>query len=239
MKDDFKLPEVERYVLALLSAAAQGPKTYSGQSALVENAALRIGLDWVGAIPRAASDQSNNEALLKLWIGYLPAPRSAFEIAAHLVDGIDRVVRARHPSIRIQFQSEPSKFDQHVFIAVGQTICRAVDFHAGTGPSAVEAWKILAKQNPRVLQRRLLRNYIGNVLQEYFDASEIRAAHYKIPKSEEEALRTEDAEDLAYAVFDLILSEDNPLSADQILAQFRRVITKIWTVNTDLQNDSH
>jgi hypothetical protein len=237
MKDEFVLPDLEPYVLSLIVVAAEGARTATGQPAMIENAALRVGLQWIGDLPKASSERGQARDLVKLWIGHLPPPNSAFQIAACLSDAIDQLVRNRHPSLQLPFEGMPTKFDQHVFLAIGQTICRVVGFRVGTGPSAHVAWAQLSRQSPRNLQQRFLRNYLGNVLQDFFDACHVRAEFVRLPKGEEEALRTQDAEDLAETVFGLMKTSNSAASPEEVITCLRRVIARVWIVEDELDDD--
>lgn len=234
MVDDTEIPELEPYVLSLLVVAAEGAKARSGQSALVRNAALRLGLEWMGDLPAAAADISRT---LRDWLGRDDLPDTTFELCAWLIDAIDRLVRERHPVLALDTPCEPTKFDQHVFLAVGQTIANVAPLKRGVGPSATDALRALAKQDPRWLQQQFLRNYIGNVLQDYFDECQIRAEFPTIAAEEEGALRTDDAENLAATVFDALPDAGGPVELVEILQAFGSVVTAVWNAERKLNDD--
>lgn len=222
------IPPLEPYVFELLIVASEATYFGSKRPAMLLNDAVKIGIDWMGKMPAAAKSRKNGKDLPTRWIGHLPDPASAFELSGTLVEAMDQIVRNRHPKISLSHPSEPTKFDQHVYLAIGQTVAEFVGFKNGVGPSAEQTWARLSAESPRNLQRVFFRNYLGNVLQDYFDACKVRAAHPKLPRSEEEALRMEDAEDLADSIFDLIDREQNPIDAEVFLDKFALLLKLVW-----------
>jgi|ERR1051325_3616295 hypothetical protein len=239
MANNLELPELEPYVLSLIVVAAEGANALSGRSTLIENTALGVALQWIGQLPEAASGNGRARPLLTSWLGPEKSPQTAFELAAYLIDAVDGVVRQRHPSISLPATRGPSKFDQHVFQAMGQTIARATGFRHGDGPSVDVALARLSEADPRRLQQEFLRNYLGNMLQDYFDECGMRAKFAKLPHDEEEALRTDDADALADTVFKAVGPGDGPAKVEHVLAVLGKLIACVWHAERKLDDDQH
>jgi hypothetical protein len=92
-------------------------------------------------------------------------------------------------------------FDHAVLQAVGQTLL-------GLVPGGMAAWsdleaclRVVAEAAPRDLQERLIAEYLGNLLQETFDAAEVRFSNPDLPEDTEPNLRRRDARAIADALF--------------------------------------
>jgi hypothetical protein len=77
------------------------------------------------------------------------------------------------------------------------------------------------------------------VLQDYFDASRIRAEFVSLPKDTEDTLRSEEATALAEAVFHSLdgtgESLNTPADASEVQRELRRVVGSVWLAERALQ----
>jgi hypothetical protein len=93
----------------------------------------------------------------------------------------------------------------------------------------------IAKTKPRDMQERLLTNYLGNVLQDYFDAAEVRASQVSLPATLEHSLREEEAADLSRAVFAAIAADDDTAVPVTLLQEeLRDIVGRVWIAQKEL-----
>ena len=92
-------------------------------------------------------------------------------------------------------------FDHSSFIALATTFSEVVGMADGVGPSFQESVEAIATLSPRERQERFVVHYLGNVLQDYFDAAAIRRQHPRLPEDTESRLRAEDARAAGEIIF--------------------------------------
>ena len=84
-------------------------------------------------------------------------------------------------------------------------------------PPLEKARTRLAGQSPLELQRAFIRNYFGNILQDYFDACELRRKFPKLDEDTEEKLRTSDGQAIADWLFERTPSTEQSADIDALV----------------------
>jgi len=159
-----------------------------------------------------------------------------FVLCGRLLDALDRRVRGRHGTLRRLPGDEPSSYDHAAYLALGQTLCRAAGVRRAKFPPIEECFRNIATARPRKLQQTLLTNYLGNVLHDYFDASQIRAEFPSLAAETEGTLRSEEAAALADAVFASLGAGDGPVDASALQRELRGVIGRVWIAEKALDD---
>ncbi|MGH9931846.1 MAG: hypothetical protein ACREA9_21825 [Pyrinomonadaceae bacterium] len=165
---------------------------------LVGNAALRLSLSTLQKLLSAC--KHNDTALLATLTGQSELPRSFLSFAAALANVIDLKLRSRGPNSQINRDS-PSDFDHAVFLALGQALADNAwpqaeerDLRA---PAIKQVVARLADCELQDVQVSLLQNYLGNVLQDYFDRAQARVAVRDLPDEVELEIRRDDCRIIA------------------------------------------
>jgi hypothetical protein len=227
------------FVMSLLVVAAGDTRTMQRSLNIADNAALRYALELAGSSPDLARRAVGGDRSFGGWLNGDVRTDDFFVFCGRLVDALDRRVRARHGVLRGTDADEPTSYDHATFLALGQTLCRAAGVRRAKFPAIETCFCNISAAPPRNLQRALLVNYLGNVLQDYFDASRIRAEFVSLPKDIENTLRSEEATALADAVFQLLAgngdSINTPAEASAIQRELRRVVGSVWLAERALR----
>jgi hypothetical protein len=184
-------PAVSGGAATLLAIAQENDR----RGRIATNAALRLSLEHLASIPKLST--SGATALAK-GLGLTPVPATLFQFCAALANAIDEQIlaleKARGP------WSEVTDFDRSVYLALAQTLSRVVPGAMTERSPLEEVLPRLAAADPAALQRDLVENYVGNLLQEYFETCEVRFNVPDLPDDTEQRMRTEDARAIARAV---------------------------------------
>jgi hypothetical protein len=222
------VPELPRYVLSLVVVAAGGQNRSARERLLLaNNAALRHSLDYAGILPSIGDDPASN-ATVRQWMDSVPPPRDLFEFTARLLDAIDMRVRGRHSLLPRAAEDIATVFDRAALLALGQVILGVGRVRAAGDEPVSDAFKHLAARSPRELQQLVIENYLGNILHDYFDAAEVRAAFSRLPIDTENNLRVKHGRAIAKAIFESLPDGDGPLSAQAIQDALREIVGLIW-----------
>jgi hypothetical protein len=105
-----------------------------------------------------------------------------------------------------------TRFDAHVHQALAQTLADVTwpDREEGdppTGPGVEEFLTRLASQSRRTVVEAFVLNYVGNILQHFFSAAEVRRQRPDLPNETETELRSIDARIVAKRVMTLLRGE--------------------------------
>jgi hypothetical protein len=160
---------------------------------LVKNPAVHLCLDCLRHLPETSA--KGRQALtrqfrLDTW------PSSVFRFCAALLNYVDHQLIPLEGMTADRW-SRHSEYDHPALLALGQTVARAAGIRRAKGPTLNEALKLLSKTSAVDLQRSFLQNYLGNILQDQFDACEVRRNVHRLPADREDLLRTEDARKMA------------------------------------------
>ena len=232
MSTEPPVPEMRAFVMSLLVVAAGDTRTNRRSLNIAENAALRYALELAGRSPELSAKATRGDRSFGGWLDGGTAPDDFFVFCGWLLDAVDRRVRGRHEKLRRAVGDEPSSYDHAALLALAQTVCRAAGVHRARFPTIDQCFQNIASEHPRDMQRTLLTNYLGNLLQDYFDESRIRAEFVSLPNDIEDSMRTEEAAELADAVFNLLsihdASPDEPTDVSAIQRELGTVIGSVW-----------
>jgi hypothetical protein len=203
---------------------------------LAHNAALRYAIEYAGALPSIGPDPDSSPTL-KQWMEtdtpppdpfalLRVTPPDLFRLTAMLLDGLDMRVRGRHPLS--QPGDEATMFDHAALLAFAQVIHDAGGMSGARDRDTSTAFRLIAKKSPRALQKRLIENYLGNILHDYFDACEVRAAFPRLPFDTENNLRVKYGHAVAAAIFKSLPSRDGPLPAGVVQRALQEMLGSIW-----------
>lgn len=198
--------------LLALAAGAFDDKTGQRRHDLLNSAALRLSWDVCGELPaecQALLSQRPNKLLT--WMDATVPPRSLFQFCGWLADGLHQRICGRHSSLSTLPGSFPTGFDHSIYLAIGQSMAHFLGMAGGEGPDFETVVVKVARLNPSEVQREFLRNYFGNVMQDYFDAAQIRKRNPRLPQTTEPDLRRVDARIAADLVFQSLEAGEDPI----------------------------
>jgi len=182
------------------------------------NAAFRRALEAVGRLPAFCA--RNPSSLIEDPVAPHPPPRDMFLACCQLVDHLSRELQ-RQPNRAGEWKGS-SEFDHPALLALGQTISAATGTRNGVHVDFSTGVKKLAVAVPRDLQRSFATHYVGNLLQDYFDAAEIWRSVPDLPENTAGLLRSHDAAiltDTAFANFSAV----EFWSPDQVVGALQRM----------------
>lgn len=238
--------EMRPFVMSLLVAATGDTRTLPRSLDLVHNAAFRYCLQLAGDMPRlcARAIAGEGDDRFGRWLDRTANRDDFFLFCGALLDAVDARVRGRHASLPAGDDDRPSSYDHAALLALGQTLCRTAGLKRASVPAFEVCLRRLAEAKPRDLQERLLTNYLGNVLQDFFDAAEIRAAQVSLPATLEHSLREEEAADLSRAAFSALADADGDGDGDAdsreavdvslLQEELRDIIGRVWIAQKEL-----
>lgn len=219
------IPELSRGAVTLL-AIAQENDTHK---TIATNAALALSLDFLVRL-RALCAAQDHQGIGEL-LGRTELPAQWFDFSVALVNTIE--LRLRQPSSGEQREfSSRTDFDRSVFLALGQTIAETAGENRKSGLTLeVSTERVLAmvgQTSPAHLQRLLIKHYVGNILQELFDACKVRLTTRGLPRDTELNLRRKDAHAIASSLFVAESKNSEPLDIAQLLQRFQKQLADIW-----------
>jgi hypothetical protein len=227
-------PEMRPFVMSLLVAATGDTRTVPRSRDLVHNAAFRYSVELVAELPGACRRALAGDGRFGGWIDSSASREDFFLFCGALLDAVDARVRGRHAALASEEGDQPSSYDHAALLALGQTLCRAAGVKRASLPPFETCLRAIAGAQPQALQERLLTNYLGNVLQDYFDAAEIRASQVSLPVTIEESLREEEAADLSRAVFAAIVGGDGPVDVTLLQEELQDIVGRVWIAQKEL-----
>jgi hypothetical protein len=233
---DAPIPEMRAFAMSLLVVATGDTRTIPKAVNIVHNAAFRYSLELLGNFPDLARRAKPDDLSLDGWLAGYDGTQDFFVLCGHLLDAVDRRVRGRHSALHRVPGDEPSGYDHAAFLALGQTLCRTAGVRRAKFPPIEECFSAIAQAHPRTLQKTFLTNYLGNVLQDYCDASRIRAEFSSLPPDTEGRLRSEDAAVLSDAVFAALGSGDGPVDASALQQELQDLIGRVWLAEKALDD---
>ena len=212
---------ISRGAVTLLAIAQENDK----YKKIADNEALRSALAFFAQLPDLCSRQNKKDLLTKLDISNLPAAWFNFCVAAvNALDvGIERRVDGKSENWSLR-----TDFDRNVYLAVGQSIGEIVGAHRKSldFPTG-ELLGSLAKVPPVHLQELLIKNYIGNILQELFDSCKVRLKKRGLAEDTELNLRKEDAHKLAAALFAQQLRNRSAIDIEGLLQSLKSTLESL------------
>ena len=176
---------------------------------LCRNYAFVTSLEFVRELPATLRARSVTGLLRK--IDAPTAVDSFLGFCAAILNFIDREVESAKP-VGNEWTAV-SDFDHGVYLALAQTLSettQAKTREKGLEPNLDEAIQRLGEVTPAVLQELLIKNYLGNLLQDTFDACKVRLNVPGLPEDTEQNLRQEDAAGIAAALRPELPSKGRP-----------------------------
>jgi len=230
------MPEMRAFAMSLLVVATGDTRAIPKALNIVRNAAFRYCLELIGNFPDLARRAKPEDLSLGGWLAGYGGTRDFFILCGHLLDAVDRRVRGRHSALDRVPGDEPSSYDHAAHLALAQTLCRTADVRRAKFPPIEECFSRIARAHPRTLQKTFLVNYLGNVLQDYFDASRIRAEFSSLPPGTEDTLRSVEAAALSDAVFAALGSGEGPVDATPLQQELQELISRVWLAEKTLDD---
>ena len=210
------LEKVSEGAATLLGIAIENDR----EAQLASNSALEESLQDLAELPPLCRD--GGEAALCERLGVTEPPASLIGFCALLVNQLDlRIQRAEKRA-----WSRASDFDHGVFLALAQTLAEAAR-KGRREPDFRTLCRRIGAADPAELQERMIANYVGNLLQDHFDACKVRFEVPGLPPDTEERLRHDDGQLLARAVFEGREGAAGGARADDILRRFDAVLRKL------------
>lgn len=238
MLEDDRIPKMRPFVMSLLVVASGDTRTLPENVDIARNAALRYALAIAGASPVLAARAIRGDWSFGEWIESEgdARPDEFFLLCGRLIDAIDRRIRGRHSRVKPEAGDEPSAYDHAAYLALGQTLCRAAGVRRGRFPLVWQCLENLAALEARGLQESLLRNYLANVLCDYFDASQARAEFPSLPMDTEESFRTQEGAALAAHVLALAGHGGGPVDYRALQRGLQDLIGRVWIAERALDD---
>lgn len=224
------------FVMSLLLVAAGEGRTLPKRLEVIDNAALRYSIDLSAKLPGLLQLAVHDDVSLGGWLAGAKPVKGFFEFCGLILDALDQRVRGRHSALASRSSDAPSSYDHAVFLALGQTLFQAADVREGKLPPLNDALHRASQMSPVQMQQALIANYLGNLLQDYFEATQIRAEFPKLPDDTENTLRTDEAKALAEWVFELPRGGDQALSVAAVQEALREIIGRVWIAEKALDD---
>jgi hypothetical protein len=224
------------FVMSLLVTAVGDARKTPKNRNLVFNASFRYGLELSGNLPAYAEKAASGDSSFGGWLLSGEATNDLFSLLGQLLDAVDKRVRGRHPDLGKLPEDEPSAYDHAALMAVGQTFCHAAGVRRAKFPAIAEAMASTKRFDAREMQERFVTNYFGNVLQDFFDASQIRAEFASLPADTEDSLRKEEATSITKAVFAPLGKSRDLVNADDLLQEIQEMIARVWLAEKALDD---
>jgi hypothetical protein len=166
--------------------------------AIATNAALRYALEWLSRLHLSArASFTGLPALLKTE----NVPRTFLELTCKVLMCIQAELDKQYQSPIKSAEPLVTDFNRHVFQAFAETLADAAwpersasDFN---GPPLAQVAKRLSTQEEHELYRGLIRNYMGNILQDCFSAARVRENVPDLDPTTELNLRTQEGDVIA------------------------------------------
>ena len=235
MSEEIPVPEMRPFAMSLLVEAAGNARTTPQHRNLIFNAAFRYGVELAGELPTHAENAARGDFSFGGWLSD-EAGDDFFVLSGRLLDAVEARIRGRHAILKKSREDEPSAYDHAALMALGQTFCRAGEVRQARFPTVPAGLAAIARCKPRALQQIFVADYLGNVLQDFFDASQIRAEFPSLPPDTEDTLRKEEATELTAAVFAAITSSDHPVEIAPLHAELQEMVGRVWLADKALDD---
>jgi hypothetical protein len=153
---------------------------------------------------------SGSDTALQAAVGPHEKPETLFDFFVALHDTLWQQVAEtakRHP----KGPDRLTGFDHSAFLANFQSFVYLLGVDDGVGPRYEVAVARVAALDPRAIQYHLTVNYLGNLMQDYFETASIRQSNPGLPADTEAGLREEDGVRAAEIVFADVQAREGPL----------------------------
>lgn len=215
------IADISRGATTLLAIAQENDR----HKKIAANTALEVSLDCVRELPALCANRDRSKICELL--GRPDIPPSWFEFCVALVAAIESRVEKAKDS-RNGGYSLRTDFDRSVYLALGQAIAEATKAVSKARLtlelSTAETFDSLGRWSGTELQKLLIKNYVGNILQELFDACKVRLRTAGLPADTERNLREKDAD----VVMDSVFESAPPPESREIVMRLQTVLSEIW-----------
>jgi hypothetical protein len=183
-----------------LASGAFGDRLGQRRRDITDGAALHRCWDICGALPEQfqAFRARRPNAILS-WLGATAPPENLFVFCGWF--GLNTHLEICRAEKTSGSGETLTGFDHSVYLAFGQCLSEILGMARGIGPDFDTVALRIAGVEPASLQRSFLRHYLANIMQDYFDAAEIRKRRPRLPPSTESDLRAVDATRASEAIF--------------------------------------
>ena len=221
--------------LLALAAGAYDDKYKQRRHDIVEAAVLRRCFDLSRDLPAYCQEyRDHRPTRLRACMATDPLPANLFSMFV----GINLEIRRSIVQVEKrnwEHRKRLTGFDHSSFIALATAFSEEVGMFNGVGPNFPDSVAAIAVLNPRKRQERFVVHYLGNVLQDYFDAAAIRRQRPGLPEDTESRLRTEDARAAGQVIFGRL----GPSPAGVLWRDFHEVFREFFGAVMLLEKDQH
>jgi len=195
--------------------------------AIAWNAALVAALEWLERLHEASKRSfSGLETLLQR----PRAPKTFLDFTCATLVCVQRELDRRYQGSARSEEPLVTDFNRHVLQALAETLADAAwperSANEFDGPPVQQVADRLRNKVPPELYRSLIRNYLGNILQDCFAASRIRE-QVDLHRATESKLRSEDADKIAGFVIQTVQSKSAAPSVKLVIEQLKAVLDDI------------
>jgi hypothetical protein len=218
-------PFLSSGALKLLSIALQKDR----DKRITRNAALRAAYDLLATLP--AKCQKGPGAAWRM-LGLHTSPASLFRFCAELLRLVEQQLDHPQSSGKTdgrRLRWERSEYDHPVLLALAQTVAHAAGMTRSLGPDVPAGLRKIAETSPALLRRHLVENYFGNILQDYFDACEVRFNVPDLPEDTELQLRESDGRAMADWIFEGLATDPSEPVAGPSFDNVQRRVSELMT----------
>jgi hypothetical protein len=213
------LPALADGTLTLLAIALKNDR----DKQITRSVMLRLAYEAVTHLPEIC--RAGERPVYKLLDTSVP-PHTLFQFCALFLDAVERQADSSSGSSK---RWERSEYDHPALLALGQTVARTVGMKSSIGPDLSTAFQRIADAEPGRLQRIFIENYLGNILQDYFDACEVRFNVRDLPEETEQDLRIVEARAMAEWVF----NRDPMLTVDEVVRRLGQLMGAVFLEESD------
>lgn len=213
--------DISKGATTLLAIAQENDR----QKKIATNAALQATLDCASKLPELCARRDRADILELLDRSEIPGTWFEFCVAlvAALESRVEKMKNTRDSGFSLR-----TDFDRSVYLALGQAIAEATKrvrkARLTLELSTEETFDCLGELTGAELQQFVIKNYIGNILQELFDACKVRLRTRGLPADTERNLREKDACLLMEMVF-----EGTPDGGSlEISERLQKLLAEIW-----------
>jgi hypothetical protein len=217
------LPSVSLGAATLIAIMRENDRRHQ----VATNPALRFALEALQALPGLC--RQPGRGLLEPALGVKELPRSFFLFCAAWTRRLDQQVREleRPPT---NLWEATTSFDHAVHQAFGQTLLGLVEGGMAAWSDLPACLRAVARTDPLELQARLVAEYLGNLLQESFDAAEVRFRNPNLPEDTEPNLRARDARAIAAALFAPLRDGPGSPAPETVQRQLDGLLARVATL---------
>lgn len=185
----------------------------NGQASVSASFTLLRALEALNHLHESAKTGSVPEELRRPQI-----PGNLLQLAATLSHHIYEEQSKGAPALESPDQPHLTRFDSHVHQALAQTLADTIwperePNDPPVGPSLNVCLQHLSAESERTVIEKFVRNYVGNILQHFFAATEVRRQVRDLPEDTEVRLRSVDGGLVARRLMTLLQS-DKPTPAE-------------------------